>query len=69
MSKVGGRKGNEMQYLINKQTVQNKTIGGGKIVDQHHSVIKIPHTESGDTRTQLWTKGQGQNGRRMRLEY
>jgi len=31
MSKVGGRKRKKVQYLVNKQIIQNKAIGGGML--------------------------------------
>jgi len=62
LSKVGGKKGKKVQHLINKQIIQNKTIRRGS-QSLRCSMVKIPHAELGDTRTHLWSKGQGQNDR------
>jgi hypothetical protein len=53
--------------MINKQI--NPKQNNGR--EEGHSpalfAVKILHTEPGDTRTKLWSKGQGQTERRRRL--
>lgn len=43
-------------------------MGGGGAVVQHYSMVKIPYAEWGDTRTQLWRRGQGQTERERTIE-
>jgi hypothetical protein len=40
----------------------------GKVIAQSYYTVKIPRAELGDTRTQLWSKEQGQNKEIRRLE-
>jgi len=37
-------------------------------VTQRYSMVNIPRAERGDTKKQLWSKGQGQTERGKRLE-
>jgi hypothetical protein len=48
-----------MQHLINKWIIQNKT-EGREVVAQCCFMVKIQCPEPGETKTQLWSKGQGQ---------
>jgi hypothetical protein len=48
--------------LVYKWIIQNKTIGE-ESCSVALLVVKIPHVEMGDTRTQLWRKGQGERER------
>ena len=51
-----------MQYLVYKCIMQNKTIGE-ESCSLALLVVKIPCAETGNTRTRLWRKGQGQSER------
>ena len=51
-----------MQHFVYKGIIQNKIIGE-ESCSLALLVAKIPREETGDTRTQLWRKGQGQSER------
>jgi hypothetical protein len=45
-----------------------QNIRRGKVIAQRYSMVKISHAEPGYTRSQMWSKRQGQSGRGRRLE-
>jgi len=49
-------KGKKVQYMINKQVIQNTTTGGGKVRAQRCAMVDTSSAELGDTRTQWCSK-------------
>jgi hypothetical protein len=53
--------------MINNKINPKQTIGGAKVAAQCYSIVNVTRAEPGDTRAQMWSKGQGQTERGRRL--
>jgi hypothetical protein len=53
--------------MVIKRKIENKTIGGVKVVARRCAMVKLPRAERGNKRNIImWTEGQGRKRKEIR---